>query len=100
MDCEPVDFAKAGIAGEGGARELEVTVEGVGASDEILLQPYVYIMQPEYWAIGVVACKGSGASQAAGRTVVVRMSLAGTIGRKGIEVVGGPASEIKRFELR
>jgi hypothetical protein len=77
-----------------------VTVEGADATVEIRLEPYVYVMQPEYWAIGVVACRSDGSLEAALRTAVAELALGGTVGTVGIEVVGRPGSLPRRFDLR
>jgi len=59
---------------------------------EVSLTPLVYIQQPDYWGIEVVGCLPEiGLPATAPYTV--RLDLAGTIGKQGIEVIGAKRSE-------
>ena len=55
--CAPVGFMRATIGGDRGSRTLAVIVTVAGERVEIRFQPYVYVVQPDYWAIGVLACR-------------------------------------------
>lgn len=59
---------------------------------EVSLSPLVYIRQPEYWGIEVVGCLPEVGLPALA-PYVVRLDLAGTIGTRGIEVIGANRSE-------
>ncbi|MEZ5775129.1 MAG: hypothetical protein R3D33_10635 [Hyphomicrobiaceae bacterium] len=84
--CSAVPFSQARIVvGEGGARLLVVTLPA--DTRGVHLEPYVYVMQPDYWAIGVVHCDGDDGA-VAGTVPEVTFGLAGYLGRRGIEVVG------------
>jgi hypothetical protein len=63
---------------------------------EVSLTPLVFIQQPEYWGIEVIGClPGIGLPALAPYSVSLR--LAGTIGTKGIEVLG--ATGTKKIDL-
>ena len=59
---------------------------------EVSLVPLVYIRQPEYWGIEVVGCLPEIGLPATA-PYAVRLDLAGTIGTRGIEVMGANRSE-------
>lgn len=99
LHCAPIAFARAEISTGDSGKALVVTVEAVSPNEEIRLQPYLYVMQPEYWAIGVVACRSAAPSTESSRVVVAEMPIAGSIGRKGIEVLGGSGRSVK-FDLQ
>jgi hypothetical protein len=58
----------------------------------VFLSPRVYIQQPEYWGIEMVGCL-PGIGLPAVAPYVVTLDLAGTIGTRGIEVIGASRSE-------
>jgi hypothetical protein len=59
---------------------------------EVSLSPLVYIQQPEYWGIEVVGCL-PGLGLPVVTPYVVHRDLDGTIGTRGIEVIGANRSE-------
>lgn len=98
--CRPIDFLTTEVTGAGDARRVVVTVAPPVPPAAAHLQPYVYVMQPEYWAIGVVACADEDAAAVEGAIVTIELLLAGSMGTRGIEVLGA-SSELKaRFDLR
>ena len=60
---------------------------------EVNLVPLVYIRQPEYWGIEVTGCLPGGIGLPATEPYTAILSLTGTIGTKGIEVIGASCSE-------
>lgn len=58
----------------------------------VSLSPLVYIQQPEYWGVEVVGCLPEVGLPAIA-PYVVSLELAGTIGTRGIEVIGASRSE-------
>lgn len=59
---------------------------------QVNLIPLVYIRQPEYWGIEVVGCLPEVGLPAVA-DYVVKLDLDGTIGTRGIEVIGANRSE-------
>lgn len=59
---------------------------------QVNLVPLVYIRQPEYWGIEVTGCLPEVGLPAVG-DYRVKLDLAGTIGTRGIEVIGANRSE-------
>lgn len=60
---------------------------------QVNLVPLVYIQQPEYWGIEVTGCLPNGIGLPAIDTYTVILPLNGTIGTKGIEVIGASCSQ-------
>lgn len=60
------------------------------------LRPLIYIRQPEYWGIEVVGCL-DGVGLPALEHYTVFLPLRGTIGTKGIELIGATRSQKKDF---
>ncbi|MGH3821678.1 MAG: SSI family serine proteinase inhibitor [Pseudonocardiaceae bacterium] len=58
----------------------------------VFLSPLVYIKQPEYWGIEVIGCL-PGLGLPVVTPYVESLELAGTIGTRGIEVIGANRSE-------
>ena len=58
----------------------------------VSLSPLVYVRQPEYWGIEVVGCL-SELGLPVVTPYVVTLELTGTIGTRGIEVIGASRSE-------
>jgi len=63
---------------------------------QVNLVPLVYIRQPEYWGIEVVGCLPEVGLPAVG-DYVVKLDLEGTIGTRGIEVIG--ANRSKKIDI-
>ena len=60
---------------------------------EVNLVPLVYVRQPEYWGIEVTRCLPGGIGLPATEPYTAVLLLNGTIGTKGIEVIGATCSE-------
>ena len=60
---------------------------------EVQLRPRIYIHCPDYWAIEVTGTLSGGFCLEATKPYVIAIPLAGVIGRKGIELVGGNKSQ-------
>lgn len=59
---------------------------------QVNLVPLVYIQQPEYWGIEVVGCLPE-VGLPAFAPYTVKLDLEGTIGTRGVEVIGANRSE-------
>jgi hypothetical protein len=92
--CQRIDFNRAYIrTADTGTFERYLVVSGFKPTSnmEVELSPLVYIRQPEYWEIEVLGCqRGLGLPVLTPYTVALRID--GTIGTKGIEVVGATRS--------
>lgn len=60
---------------------------------QVSLVPLVYVRQPEYWGIEVTGCLSGGIGLPATEPYTAILPLNGTIGTKGIEVIGATCSE-------
>ena len=60
---------------------------------QVNLVPLVYIRQPEYWGIEVTGCLPGGIGLPATAPYIATLPLNGTIGTKGIEVIGATCSQ-------
>ena len=76
---------------------LQVRGEAPCLNMEVRLVPRIYIDCPDYWEIEVTGALNGGFCLTAMKPYVLAIPLAGVIGRRGIEVVGGNRSE--RFEV-
>lgn len=66
---------------------------------EVGLNPAVYIRQPEYWEIEVVGCrKGIGLPMVV--SYVATLDLQGTVGTKGMNVIGANGEKKIDFSKR
>src|SRR5262245_19280342 len=75
-------------------RTFFLLVSGVKprATMQVELRPRIYVVQPEYWGIEVVACQtGIGLPHTAPYTVA--LDITHFLGKKGIEVIGATKSE-------
>jgi hypothetical protein len=92
--CKPIDFTRAFVRTVDTApwdRYLVVSGFKPSSSMEVVLSPVTYIRQPEYWQIDVLGCvRTIGMPVLTPYTASLR--LGGTIGTKGIEVVGASRS--------
>ncbi len=88
--CKPIDFTRAFVRTiDTSPRDRYLVVSGYKPSSnlEVVLSPVMYIRQPEYWEIDVRGCaRGIGLPVLTPYTASLR--LGGTIGTRGIEVVG------------
>jgi hypothetical protein len=88
--CKPIDFTRAFVRTVDTPpwdRYLVVSGFKPSSSTEVVLSPVTYIRQPEYWEIDVLGCvRTIGMPVLTPYTATLR--LGGTVGTKGIEVVG------------
>ena len=96
--CVPVDFKTVEIARAGDRITLKVTGEAPHAGLSIEVRPVMYVMQPDYWQMGLVACRPETVT-ASGPPVPfeVVINVGGSVGRKGIELSGRPGTVPKRL---
>ncbi len=94
-DCRVIDFESAEVWTSPTVPAQHVLVvrgEKPYINIQVNLSPLVYIRQPEYWGIEVVGCLPEvGLPPVAPYTV--KLDLDGTIGTRGIEVIGANLSE-------
>ena len=76
---------------------LVVTGEAPCLNMTVQLQPLIYIRCPEYWGIEVVGTLPGAFCLTAVKPFKVTLKLTGTIGSKGIEVIG--ANKTEQFPL-
>jgi hypothetical protein len=94
-----IDFEEATIlnlATFPGRLALQVSGQKPYANMKVSLEPVVYVRQPEYWEIEVVGSL-SGVGLPVVTPYTVTLPLAGTIGTRGIDVVG--ATTFQRFDI-
>ena len=99
-ECVPVDFATAELTREDGRILLKVSGETPHPGMSIEVRPVLYVMQPEYWLMSLVACAPSS-TKPTGAAVpfAAAISVGGSVGRKGIELSGKPGGKSKRLDL-
>lgn len=94
-NCRVIDFESARVWTSPTVPARHVLVvrgEKPYVNMQVNLSPLVYIRQPEYWGIEVVGCLPEvGLPAVADYTV--KLDLDGTIGTRGIEVIGADHSE-------
>jgi hypothetical protein len=91
-----IDFERAEVVTlESFPPQFVLTVSGTKpyANMEVELAPLVYIRQPEYWGIEVVGHLPGGIGLPVVTPYSVSLPLAGTLGTRGIEVIGASRSE-------
>ncbi|HKR50061.1 MAG TPA: hypothetical protein VJT72_10845 [Pseudonocardiaceae bacterium] len=59
---------------------------------QVNLVPLAYIRQPEYWGIEVIGCPPEVGLPAIG-DYVAKLELNGTMGTRGVEVIGANSSK-------
>ena len=100
-DCTPVAFATARLERRGDTVMLIVTgkVKGTGAALEV--RPVTYVMQPDYWLMTLVACfdLAQPVGDAAESSYEAAINLAGSLGRKGIDLAGMDGGKPVRLEI-
>lgn len=93
--CRVIDFESAKVVRSSTVPAqyvLLVSGEKPYLNMQIELVPLIYIRQPEYWGIEVVGCLPEIGLPAIGR-YEVKLDITGTIGTRGIEVIGASRSE-------
>ncbi len=95
QSCRVIDFESAQVftlPTEPPRHVLVVRGEKPYFNMQVSLVPLVYVRQPEYWGIEVVGCLPAVGLPALA-PYVVNLDLEGTIGTRGIEVIGATRSE-------
>ena len=99
-DCAAVDFATAELVRVKDRVLLKVTGEAPHGGMSVEVRPVLYVMQPDYWQMVLVACVAKGAkAEGPPAPFSVEINMAGNLGRKGIELSGRPGGKPKRLEL-
>jgi hypothetical protein len=96
--CRVIDFKDVEVVPGFMPKTFFLIVSGTKpmVSMKVDLVPLVYIRQPEYWGIEVVACQtGIGLPQTA--PYHVSLDISHLLGTRGIEVIG--ATGIKRIDV-
>lgn len=94
-DCRVIDFESAQVYMSRTMPAQHVLVvrgEKPYFNMQVNLRPLIYIRQPEYWGIEVVGCLPEIGLPAVS-DYAVKLDLDGTIGTRGIEVIGADHSE-------
>jgi hypothetical protein len=92
--CRLIDFDKVQIVPGFVPKTFFLIVSGVKpwATMQVELRPRIFIVQPDYWGIEVVACQtGIGLPHTAPYTVALEITH--FLGKQGIEVIGATKSE-------
>ena len=98
--CSPVDFKTADLVPAGDRVVLKVTGEAPHEGLTIDISAVLYVMQPDYWQMVLVACHPEGTTPSGPPvTFTADINISGTIGRKGIELSGRPGSKPRRLDL-
>ena len=97
--CIAIDFKTAELVKVGDRITLKVTGEAPHAGLSIEVRAVMYVMQPDYWQMGLVACHPETVT-AAGPPVPfeVAINVGGSVGRKGIELTGRSGTGPKRLD--
>lgn len=89
-----IDFEKAELhPGFAGGWILVVQGEAPYKDMDVRLAPRIYIQQPDYWGIEVVGTLTGGVVPDVTGPYAVALPLEGTMGKKGIEVIGANKSQ-------
>ena len=99
-DCTAIDFSTAELARAHDRVLLRITGEAPHAGMSIEVRPVLYVMQPDYWQMALVACGPKGV-KADGPPVTysAEINVSGSVGRKGVVLSGTPGAKTKRLEL-
>lgn len=93
--CRRIDFEKAEVVPGIIPNTWFLIVSGTKPclNMNVSLQPLVYVQCPEYWGIEVIGCLPGGICLPATAPYSESIELNGTIGCKGIEVMGARHSQ-------
>lgn len=94
-DCRVIDFTSARVHTLPTVPPRHVLVvrgEKPYLNMQVDLVPLIYIRQPEYWGIEVIGCLPEVGLPAVG-DYVAKLDLEGTIGTRGVEVIGASRSQ-------
>jgi heat shock protein HslJ len=101
-NCFTIDFDRAAVdrvPGPQGTVRHRLTVSGNQPyfHMDVRLEPLVYVQQPDYWGIEVTGCMPGDVGLPVAVPYTVTYEFAGTLGTRGIEVIGSNHTE--RFDL-
>ena len=83
----------------GDAIHLRVSGEQPHEGMTLEVRPVVYLMQPDYWQMALVACVPEGTPLSGPATQFVsEINVSGWVGRKGIDLSGGAKFKPLRIE--
>ena len=93
--CRLIDFEKAEVRPGIVSGTYILIVKGIKPylNMQVNLVPLVYVKQPKYWGIEVIGCLPGGIGLPATEPYTAVLPLNGTIGTKGIEVIGANKSQ-------
>lgn len=94
-NCQVIDFDSARVSTSPtmpAQHMLVVRGEKPYSNMEVKLNPLTYIQQPDYWGIEVVGCL-SDMGLPALADYAVKLDLDGTMGTRGIEIIGANRAE-------
>lgn len=97
--CVPIDFSEAHIVHEGADWVLEVSGRSAHRPEDIRLLPVMYVMQPDYWQVMLVGCPERDGATGPVRPYKVRLKVNGSIGHKGIRLLGASPASYKRIDI-
>jgi len=98
--CVPVDFATAALVRTPDRILLKVSGQAPHAGMTVEVHPVLYVAQPDYWLMSLVACALADAKLSGDPVPFnAEINLAGSVGRKGIELSGKPGGKSKRLDL-
>jgi hypothetical protein len=98
-NCEPIDFSTAGLEHQGTDFVLTVTGQSRYANAEITFIPVMYVMMPDYWQISLVGCRSPQPKELPLKPYSVKLIVNGTLGHKGIRLLGASPGAQQRIDL-
>jgi hypothetical protein len=99
QDCHVIDFTSATITRKDGKVLLHVTGQAPYLGTEIMLVPVMYVMMPDYWQMSLVGCRKAADPAQAMMPFSVELNLSGTIGHKGIRLLGASPASQQRLDI-
>jgi hypothetical protein len=99
QSCRRIEFDKADVRPGivNGTWFVVITGTASCVNMRVDLMPFVYVRQPEYWEIEVVGCLAGPFCLPQASPFTEILPLNGTLGTKGIEVVG--ATKRQRIDV-
>jgi hypothetical protein len=96
--CRLIDFEKADVVPGFASKTFFLIVAGIKPwlTLKVELHPLIYVQQPDYWGVEVVACQ-DGIGQPQSAPYHAQLDITHLLGTKGIEVIG--ATGRKRFNV-
>lgn len=98
-DCHPIDFEMAEVVRKGSGFVLRVKGHTPEAGMTVAIVAVMYVMMPEYWRIILMGCRSG---EVAAQVLVpfdVEFELGGSIGRRGIHLVGASPGSDRRIDV-